>query len=265
MLLLKEFDDGKPVRERRVILDDRSKPITFGRGSESTYSFFEQTPQLSRLQATLTHDGENWILHSGKPRGLQSANGVYFQGRRIDAPIKLVKGAVIVLFQNGSNQVILEYRESLQETYTGEADLAGAIAALRQDLARLISRAEERDRQIERILSEPIEKLQSEFDQRMVLLSQGMSEFTEAIAQSNSQDIEHEQKLKAHDHLIRRVGLSMAAALLSLGGWNLTNGNKDAVTQSINILFAFVGGTGGTYLLQKEAEKAAAKDSPKPV
>lgn len=254
MLLLREFSNGKLLRERQISLD--LEAITFGRSSTCTYSFFEASPNLSRLQATLKRKGDHWELHNGNPKGLQSANGIFHKGRRLESPLEIVPGMIVELFHHGNDLAQLEYSQTLeQDTYTGENDLAVAIAALRQDVSALARRLDEQDQHFEKFLSSPLESLQSEFNTRMNGLGIQILHLSDAIAASSDRDLQQSTQLETHEKLIRKVGLGMAAALLSLGGWNLTSGNKDAVTQSINILFALAGGTGGTYLLQKEAKK----------
>lgn len=253
MLLLREFKDGKPLRERELALG--SEDITLGRGVDCSYSFFENQHQVSRIQATLKRKGDSWELHNGNPRGLQAANGIYHQGKRLDAPLEMMPGTIVELFNREGCLVQLESTGTTvqQDTYTGETNLAEAISALRQDVAVLARRMDERDQHHDR-MRQPLEELHRESHTRIDDLNSEIKRLTDAIGVSHERDLQQSNQLATHDKLIRKVGLGMAAALLSLGGWNLTSGNKDAVTQSINILFALAGGTGGTYLLKKESE-----------
>ncbi len=262
MLLLREFSDGKLLRERQVALS--SEDITFGRGVNCSYSFFTTNHHLSRLQATLKRNSNGWELHNGNPRGLQSANGVYYLGKRLESPLEMTPGTIVELFNREGCLIQLEcpHETVQQDTYTGEANLGEAISALRQDVTVLARRLDEQDQHFEKFLSSPLETLQSEFNARMNCLGVQVVQLTDAIAASNDRDLKQSNQIETHDQLIRRIGLGLAAALLSLGGWNLTSGNKDAVTQSINVLFTFAAGTGGTYLLKKESESKA--DSHKP-
>lgn len=256
MLLLRELSNGKSLLARRVALTGDT--ITFGRGVDCTYTFLPDNPHVSRVQATLQRKEQCWQLYNGNPKGLRSANGVFYQGHRLDAPLELMPGMLIELFKRGSDRVELEYATSqpLQETYTGEGDLSEAIAAVRHDLSLLIQRIDERDQQIEQFLALPTAELHHELDQRMAFIADEMHKLVKAVESSQTCDTAQSQQLAKHEKLIRKVGLGMAAALLSLGGWNLTSGNKDAVLQSVNILFALAGGTGGTYLLQKQSQDA---------
>lgn len=260
MLLLREFSDGKLIREQQIALSKLAldaEDITFGRGVDCSYSFLETNHHLSRLQATLKRKGDGWELHNGNPKGLRSANGVYYQGRRLESPLDMVPGTIVDLFSREGCIIQLEYVHATvqQDTYTGETNLSEAIAALRQDVAVLAQRLDEQDQHFDRV-RQPLEELQRELDARMDGLGVEIKKLTDAIGASHERDIQQSTQLETHDKLIRKVGLGMAAALLSLGGWNLTNGNKDAITQSINILFTLAGGTGGTYLLQKENQKS---------
>lgn len=270
MLLLREFSSGKLSRERQIAT--AADTITFGRGFTCDYSFCEASPHLSRVQATLKRKGDRWELHNGNPKGLRSANGVFYKGQRLEEPLEIASGTVVDLFHQGNDLVQLQCSEAVEyDTYTGEGNLAEAITALRQDVAALANRIDERDQQIDKFLAQPIGEFQQDFNTRMNFLGVQVTQLNDAIEVNHTdltalRDLDSKQssQIDTHERLIRKVGLGLAAALLSLGGWNLTSGNKDAVTQSINILFALAGGTGGTYLLQKEGQKVSPKDSLKP-
>jgi hypothetical protein len=122
-------------------------------------------------------------------------------------------------------RVVLETDVShTEDTCTDEVDLASAFAALRRDMAEI---------------------------------SAEMASLTAAIAATRDNDTQQSQQLARHDKLIRKIGVGMAACLVGLCVWNLSNGNQDAVKQAVSFFLAFVGGTGGAYLLKEQSHHPA--------
>ncbi len=229
-MLLQEFEGDSLVRETQV---DLSKSvITFGRLPSCEYRLFPSCPHVSRAQATLAKNGDDWNLIDGSMSGISSATGVWKDGRRIESPMRFLPGMAIVIFQYGNSRAVLSYPITepetchLQETYTGDGDLSEAISALRRDLLNVSNQCGQ--------LSAVVEKLSA------------------VVSATQAQDARQSGQLERHDKLISKIGLGMALALLSLSAWNLGSGGKDAVEKAINIFLAVAGGTGSTYLLQQK-------------
>lgn len=77
-------------------------PITVGRSKRNRLCLPHIT--VSRLHATIRHDGEGWVIEDDG-----SKNGTYVNGKRVSGPVRLAHGDV-VLFGTAAVRIELEGR-----------------------------------------------------------------------------------------------------------------------------------------------------------
>jgi hypothetical protein len=256
-MLLLEFRDGKLVREFELRL--KKDFVTFGRGADCDYQLCPDIRLMSKVQCTLERRGDNWLLHDGQidpPK--RSANGITYDGKRIDAPLLLHAGMKAEIFRRhipdlpGQDDWIeLHFKDvsaisnnSQAGTYTGNDNeqIVELINLLRTDVGNSSDRIGKHDAFLEEIV------------QQLRALELAREKEAKERAAERDLNIRQSRLLARHDKMIARVGLFMAFCLVLAAVWSLSNGNENLAEKIISIVMALTGGGGGFVLLQKEGE-----------
>jgi hypothetical protein len=257
-MLLREYRSGQLIREAAVAL---SPITTFGRWSTCDYRFFPEMSQVSRVQATLEQRGDAWILHDGRINPTsRSANGVFYDGKRLEEPLLLQLGMCVTIFKFGEEpncdyvELVYQNPEGVPSssvlTYTGEdtANIVEMLTALRHDVGGMVDRLSLHEGVVQGI-GLRVEALQG--------IVEKVDSLAAAIAAGGETDAQHSRQLQKHTKLIsgyRKIGQGLSVIVLLVAVWQLSNGNEGLLEKVINVFMVFAGGGGFASLWPKESD-----------
>lgn len=266
MLILREMKNGKPFRVRNVRL--AGNHINFGRSPICSYQL-EGVGEVSRIQATLKLDTDGWWFSDGgvdKPSGA----GCYIGDTKLISPIPIAPGLKIQLFKGPDYEVHLEVISEVTENDVILADeptigvplfqMGDEIAQLRASIDALAVQVKSQSdwiqsheitcgERLEGALIGVIDQIKSDFKQTIA------GEVAQLKSDLHPRLMAAEQKNNSQDVMIGRVLGGLAAALIVVSGYNLSQGDSDAVRRGLDMLNMFLGISGGAAIVVKNTKE----------
>jgi pSer/pThr/pTyr-binding forkhead associated (FHA) protein len=252
VLILRELKNGKPLRVRNVRLSGNH--INFGRSPICSYQL-ENVGTVSRIQATLKLDTDGWWFFDGgldKPSGA----GCYVGDTKLIAPIPIAPGLKIQLFKGVDYEVTLEVVSEISESdiLISEAStmeiplfqMGDEIAQMRTSIDALAEQVAAQSVWI----AEVVEKITLDFKQAIAC------EVAQLKSDLHPRLIEAERQNNQQDVLIKRVLTGLAAALVAVSGYNLSQGDGDSVRRGLDMLNMVLGLGGGAAIVIKNNQES---------
>jgi pSer/pThr/pTyr-binding forkhead associated (FHA) protein len=246
MLLLRETYGDQSPREIEIPL--AGTHVSFGRAEDCTYRLIG-SGAVSRVQATLQKVGEDWEIIDGS-NFKASSNGISISAERVDRHT-LAPGDLITLFDNGDYKAILEVVSTDEQPIVSsdEETVEVPLYNMQQEVGAL---RDSIDSVAEGVAA--IAKTVGDSNAALALAVTTIGEKVDKIT-IRVDAIEHDlanlikpqltaQSVKdqVQDHLIGRVLIGLSIALISLGGYNLSNGKSEAIDRALSVLQMVLGG-----------------------
>ncbi len=275
MLLIRELKGGKPFRVRNVRLVGTH--INFGRSPACTYQL-ENIGTVSRVQATLKCDSDGWWLSDGgldKP----SAAGCYVGSNRLYQPIPIEPGLKIQIFKGSDYEVCLEVISEISEQELIAHDeptlevplfqVSDEIAQMRESINLLAQQVQNQalwikehetncQGRLENALSGVVDTIKGEFRAAIAAeVSQLRSDLHPKITEVQTRNDEQ-------DVLIKRVLGGLAAALIAVSGYNLSQGDSDSIRRALDVFSMVLGVGGAGAIVVKNANDKGGRDASLP-
>jgi hypothetical protein len=264
----------------QIDLSRQRKPITLGRAQYCDHVLMHGDIRVSRIQTTLTPEGDEWYLHDGSDEYGASKSGIFIGGEKLKAKVKLKPGLEVSLFRSPIGSVDLLVEDAIAQLIDLPTDSGDAVVALRREIAELHREVIRRDGNCEQRLIELkaefdeikandrgreaiLAKVEGEIGALFELFNERFSQLSEQIAGTETElhrnkrlDGVRDQAIKTQGQWQTKVIGVLAVTTVGLSTWVATNGNVEAIKNVVPWAAGVLGlGAGGQALVQYQAKK----------